>query len=78
MRVPLAPQFLAAVLLPALALISTASAQDAMQRDTAFKDSLLRKPAPEERVTYQDGQRDANGPHQATSGLSKGRPPRTR
>lgn len=74
MRVPLAPLFLVAGLLPAL--ISIASAQDAMQRDLAFKDSLLRKQAPEDRANYQEGQRDPSGPRPATLGLS-GRRPRT-
>jgi len=53
---PFAPQF-AAVLLLGLALAPAASAQDAMQLDTAFRDSLLRRSAPEGHTGYEEGQR---------------------
>jgi len=52
-RLAFAPQF-AALLLLGLAVTPTASAQDAMQLDTAFRDSLLRRPAPE---GYREGRR---------------------
>jgi hypothetical protein len=46
--------FFAAILLSGTAL--TASAQDAMQLDTAFRDSLLRKPASDGHAAYQEDQ----------------------
>jgi hypothetical protein len=53
-RLPFVLQLFATVLWLGLA---PASAQDAMQLDTAFRDSLLRKPMPDVQTAYQDGRR---------------------
>ena len=46
----------AAVLLSGLALTPMVSAQDAMQLDTEFRDSLLRKPAYDGSAEYREDQ----------------------
>ena len=54
MRLPLTLQFSVAVIL--LGSAPAASAQDAMQLDTAFRDSLLRKPASDGQTAYRQEQ----------------------
>jgi len=53
-RLPFAVSLFAAVLILGPAFSPTASAQDAMQLDTAFRDSLQRKPASDGQAAYQD------------------------
>lgn len=53
-RLPSALRFATAVLLLGPALTSAASAQDVMQLDLAFKDSLQRRPASEGLADYRE------------------------
>jgi hypothetical protein len=45
----------AIAMLANMALVTVASAQDAMQRDLMFRDSLLRKTSPQEQAGQQAG-----------------------
>ena len=69
MRLPFALQLFATVFL--LGLVP-ASAQDAMQLDTAFRDSLLRKPVSDGQAAYQQQPGlDVSKAHPANSRTSR-------